>query len=498
MHSTDELSYTPQPRQELLHKTTARQILYGGAVGGGKSHALRWDAYIFCLQNPGCQAYLFRRSLVELRDNHIKFVRSEIPASVADYSETRNALEFKNGSTFNFCYCEKESDVYRYQGSEMHWCGIDEAGQMTPTQLNYLKTRNRLGGWKPSDDHSRERLPRFVMGSNPGGPGHNYLKSIFKTGIEPEKYFQDMEMVDPNNPDDPGWKSVFIPAAMADNKFIDANYAGALGGLPPELAKAYREGDWDAVVGQALHLLSEKEHKLRPFVPPKHWTRFMVIDWGSVSPFSVGWYAVSEGALLKAKGKYPDRWIPTGALVRYAEWYGWNGKPNQGCRNSAPVVARGIIEREEDRNDTMDYRIGDTEMWAQRGGPSVAEWFLNTDGRLILRKSQKDRKRNYSEVLARLSGSPNHLEDGSVSEDPMFFITADCAHFWRTCSSLVLDEVDPEKGPDTKLEDHVYDEVAYALRSRPFVTTEADRFEAEWGEEMRQSRGGLADAYATR
>ena len=161
----DSLDYAPQEKQQLLHSTNARQILYGGAAGGGKSVAIRWDAYMACLQNPGCQAYLFRRTLVELRDNHIKWVRGEIPESLAKYSETKNELVFINGSRLNFCYCEKEGDVHRYQGAEMHWVGIDEAAHLTESQISYLKTRNRLGGWKPEVDTGR--LPRFVMASNP-------------------------------------------------------------------------------------------------------------------------------------------------------------------------------------------------------------------------------------------------------------------------------------------------------------------------------------------
>jgi hypothetical protein len=61
-----------------------------------------------------------------------------------------------------------------------------------------------------------------------------------------------------------------------------------------------------------------------------------------------------------------------------------------------------------------------------------------------------------------------------------------------------LDETDPEKGWDTDQEDHTADEVAYACRSRPFVSTEEDRYMAEHGEEIRQARGLVTDPYATR
>jgi hypothetical protein len=489
------LEYQPQERQKLLHSTVARQILYGGAAGGGKSHSLRWDGIVFCLQNPGCQAYLFRRTMQELYDNHIRKITAELPATLGQYIANKNEFAFTNGSVLRFCYCEKEQDVARYQGAEMHWVGIDEASHLTPYQIHYLKTRNRLGSWKPAQDSLA--LPRFAMASNPGGPGHNYLKMTF-LNHEPETIFPDSEMVDPEDPEDEGWPSIFIPAKMADNAYLDKGYAAAFGGLPPELARALREGDWDAVVGQALHNLRREDHQLRHFEPPRHWTRFMSIDWGTASPFSVGWFCVAEAATLKGKDGWPDRYIQAGAVIMYDELYGWNGKPNQGCRWDAAKVARAIVEREDERGDTMDYRVGDTEMWANRGGPGVAEWFERTDPRLVMQKSQKDRKRNYSEVISRLAGNPRFSEDGEVHDDPMFFATVDCTHFWRTCPPLVLDELDPEKGPETRnQEDHVYDQIAYGLRSRPYLTSEEDRYEIRWGAERDKALGRGGDPYAT-
>lgn len=504
--------YDPQPRQQLLHETVAKQILYGGAAGGGKSHSIRWDLIQACLANPGCKAYLFRRTRTELEQTHIQAIKEELGDLFGTYAETRNSYEFTNGSIIYMCYCEQKKDLSKYLSAEMHIVGIDEASTFDPDMLQFLKTRLRLGKWKPQgeaykpqtvyDSKGNEvgefaRLPRFVMGSNPGGPGHSYLKLTFIDAGPPEKYFHDKEMRDPDNPDDKGWLSIYIPAKIEDNKHLDKDYAASFGGLSPELARAYRKGDWDVVVGAAIHNLDRDRHMLRQFTPPRHWTRFQVIDWGTASPFSVGWYCVSEGAFLEAQQGWQERYLPAGAIIRYREWYGWNGKPNKGCRLPPQKVARGIVERETD--EVMDYRVADNEMWAQKHGPSAMNTFLETDPRLVYRRSIKDRKRNYQEVLSRLAGNEMYMEDGELEEHPMFFCTQNCTHFWRTIPTLQIDEIDHEKGPGDKASDenHVYDEVAYACRSQPYVTTEEDRYMAKYGDEIRKAKGGF-DPYSTR
>ena len=72
--------YDAQPRQLLLHNTNARQILFGGAAGGGKSISGRWYLIYLAVNCPGLQAYIFRRTLTELEANHIRFIRQDLPA----------------------------------------------------------------------------------------------------------------------------------------------------------------------------------------------------------------------------------------------------------------------------------------------------------------------------------------------------------------------------------------------------------------------------------
>src|SRR6202008_4920535 len=44
--------YNPGPAAIPLHAAKERNILYGGAAGGMKSHSTRWDAYRHCFNIP--------------------------------------------------------------------------------------------------------------------------------------------------------------------------------------------------------------------------------------------------------------------------------------------------------------------------------------------------------------------------------------------------------------------------------------------------------------
>ena len=493
-----DLGYVPQARQLLLHSTAVRQIFYGGAAMGGKSYSLLWGEGISrCITCPGLQVYLFRRKYPELEDNHIKYLRM-LPTELGRYHETHKRFEFFNGSMLHTCACEEEKDIKQYQGRNMHVVLIDEATQMTPMQIGYILGWNRIGNYVPPPE-LKHVFPRAVLASNPGGVSHNYLKRKFKIGTHPpEKVFYDEAMKNKNDPSDLGWKTIFIPAFMKDNRYADENYAASFGGLPEELQKAYVDGDWDAIVGAALRDLSKDRHMTRPFTPPRWWTHFMTMDWGTARPFSIGWWVVvgsdSDGAVLKARDGWAEKFLPNGAIVRFREWYGWSGKENEGTRLDSESVARRILEIEKDNGlPAMDFRVADSQMWAQSDGSTPAEKMINLG--VVISPSKKDRKIGYSEVLSRLAGNPILHKSGTPGEYPMMYATSDCVHFWRTLPSLVLDETEPDKGPDTKQEDHVYDEVVYGCRRRPYMTTERDR----WEDEVAEAERGfaLADPYAT-
>jgi hypothetical protein len=169
------------------------------------------------------------------------------------------------------------------------------------------------------------------------------------------------------------------------------------------------------------------------------------LDWGSAAPFSVGWYAVSDGEFL----------APRGAIIKFAEWYGWNGSPNKGLKMSADAVARGVAVRDKDLNAKISYGVADPSIFANNGGPSIAEMMLIANCAWI--RGDNARQAGWEQMRRRLA-----------AVDPLLLFHESCEHTLRTLPYAQHDDKNPED-LDTDAEDHALDETRYAIMSRPGV-----------------------------
>ena len=136
-----ELGYRPTDKQRMFHTSTANEILYGGAAGGGKSYAICWDAFMRCMKYPGTHAYLFRRTYPELKQTLIAKMLSIVPESLGKYRASDYVMELVNGSRIHFCHLSDEGDGLRkYQGAEIHWLYFDELTHFTQGMYEYIRT----------------------------------------------------------------------------------------------------------------------------------------------------------------------------------------------------------------------------------------------------------------------------------------------------------------------------------------------------------------------
>jgi hypothetical protein len=199
-----------------------------------------------------------------------------------------------------------------------------------------------------------------------------------------------------------------------------------------------------------------ERHVIAPRTLPQHWARFRSFDWGSARPFCCHWWAVSDGSM-------PD--IARGALVLYREWYGMRpGEPNVGLKLTAEAVASGIRERELDDPDQPLVGVADPAMFAEDGGPSIAQRMMQ--GGVIFRPAdnkrvpQRGAMGGWDQIRSRLVGD----DDGR----PMVLFFSTARDLIRTLPALQHDDARPED-VDTDMEDHAADSCRYAMMSRPWV-----------------------------
>lgn len=430
----------PGPQTDFL-ASTEQEVLYGGSAGGGKSYAMIADPVRY-LNNPNARMLLVRRSTEELREL-ISVSKQLYPKAIPGikFMERDKTWVAPSGATLWMSYLDRDDDVMRYQGQAFNWIGFDELTQWpTPYPWNYM--RSRLRTTKASG------LPLYMRAtSNPGGPGHQWVK---KTFIDPEKYNHAFWATDTDSGEvitwpkghsregEPLFKRRFIPATLFDNPYLaeDGMYEANLLSLPEHQRRQLLEGDWDINEGAAFPEFSRKLHVVDPYDIPNSWMKFRACDYGYGSYTGVLWFTVT----------------PAEQLVVYREMYV--------SKVTATDLADLILEAEE--GEKIRYGVLDSSLWHNRGdtGPSLAEQMIMKG----CRWRPSDRSKG-----SRVSGKNEihrRLQVDEFTEEPRLVFFNNCTHTISQLPSIPLDKNNPED-VDTNAEDHLYDALRYGIMTRP-------------------------------
>jgi len=415
-----------------------KEVLYGGAAGGGKSFAMLVDLLRYA-SNGNHRALLLRRTLAELTelvDQSRKLYPKAFPGAV--FRESKNTWSFPSGATALFSYVDKDNDVTRYQGQSFTWIGVDELGQYpTPYVWNYLRSRLRT---------TDPEIQTYMRASaNPGGVGGWWLKKMFVDPAIPNEPFWATDIdsgnilrYGPNHPehaDEPLYQRRFIPARLTDNPFLmeSGEYEAMLLSLPEVERRRLLEGDWDVADGAAFSEFDRSVHVVEPFEVPYNWPRLRAADYGYSSPSCVLWGAVD--------------W--DGNIFVYRELYdkGYTGE----------TLAR-IINALEENDPLMQISVLDGACWSKHGtGPSIAESMIRNGVRWI--PADKNRIPGKIELHRRLAIDER-------TDEPKLKIFSTCTNLIRTLPTIPLSKTNSED-VDTKSDDHAYDALRYMCMTRP-------------------------------
>ena len=431
----------PGPQTEFL-AAPEREVLFGGSAGGGKSYAMLADPMRY-FDNKNFAGILFRRTNDELRE--LIWKSQEIyPRAFpgAKWQEKKSQWVFPSGARLWLTYLERDEDVLRYQGQAFSWIGFDEITQYpTPFAFDYM--RSRLRSTDPS-------LPLSVRATtNPGGPGHGWVKRMFIDPSPPNTAFPAKDINTGENliyppthekAGQPLFYRRFIPASLYDNPYLsnDGAYEANLLALPEMQRRQLLEGDWAIADGAAFPEFRPHSHVVEPFEIPDTWRRFRSCDYGYSSYSAVHWFAIDPA--------YET-------LVVYRELYV--------SKHTGKDLAKAVLEQE--RGERIDYGVLDSSCWHQRGqvGPSIAEEMIA----MGCRWRPSDRTNG-----ARINGKNRFHEVLKIDEET----GTPGIVFFNNCRQIIADlpviPADPRGGEDINpkyASDHAYDSVRYGIMSRP-------------------------------
>ena len=429
------------PQTEFL-ASSEREVLFGGAAGGGKSLGLLADPLRY-FGNSNFNGLILRRTNDELRELIWKS-RELYPLAYpgAKWQEKKSQWVFPSGARLWLTYLEREEDVLRYQGQAFSYIGFDELTQHpTPFAWNYMRSRLRT---------TDPDLPVYMRATtNPGGPGHQWVKKMFIDPSPPNTPFSatDLEtgnpLTYPKGHEKEGqalFYRRFIPAKLKDNPHLynEGTYEANLLSLPEMQRRQLLEGDWAIAEGAAFGEFRQKDHVIDPFEIPSEWRKFRSCDYGYSSFSAVHWFTIDPAY---------------DTLIVYRELYL--------SKHTGRDLAKAILHAE--RGETIDYGILDSSCWHNRGqiGPSIAEEMI-AEG---CRWRPSDRSAG-----ARVAGKNRLHELLKLDEDTGIPGIV----FFENCRQIIADlpviPSDPKGGDDIDgryKSDHTYDSVRYGIMSRP-------------------------------
>ncbi len=426
------LGFTPNagPQTRFLTLPDANlDVLYGGAAGGSKSTSLLMYAIRSCVRYPGLQTFWFRKSFPELEQSVLELLAryNYARALGARWNSSKYVLRFPNGSYLRFAHAKNVPEAMALLSAEINLLILDERTTMPPDVVDRLYTRVRSG--VPT-------VPCLGVrsGTNPGGIGHTRVKTDY---VEATNHGAEEIAEDAN-----GRRRIFIQARLTDTPQLDPGYARSFDGLGEQLAKAYKEGDWDVVAGMMFGEWRYDQHVVPPWTLPPSWRRIRGVDYGYAAPFAVVWAAVDNDGRLWF---YRD--LQRSLVID---------------EDQAGLIA------EAEAGEHITWTPADPSMWARKGENAKSPADVYAENGVHLTPAVNDRIIGWRRIHSYLANGPACEIHRAMGWErcPMMHVFSTCADIIRLLPALPHATTGNPEDADTKADDHIPDALRYAVMSQ--------------------------------
>lgn len=222
--------FQPTPKQDEFLKAVFsgqyRNLLYGGAIRGGKTYVGLAALILLCKIYPGSRWAVIRTDRNTLKKNVLPvYYKIRPPKFEQSFNHSELTATFVNGSQILFVpeSIKDDPELDKFKGFEANGFLLEEMNELQ--EKTYYKCIERAGSWIMDP-----MPPILVLGTC--NPSQTWVKT---------KFYDPYMLGNLKAP------NFYLPAKITDNPYVPQSYLDSLKeSLPEELYQRFVDGDWNA------------------------------------------------------------------------------------------------------------------------------------------------------------------------------------------------------------------------------------------------------------
>ena len=291
--ASTKVFFEPFPKQEefieAVFSGKYRNLLYGGAIRGGKTYVGLAVLILLCKIYPASRWAVVRTDRNTLKKNVLPvYFKVRPPHFEQSFNYSELTATFTNGSQILFVpeSIKDDPELDKFKGFEANGFLLEEMNELQ--EKTYYKCIERAGSWIMDP-----MPPILILGTC--NPSQTWVKNKF---------------YDPYMAGTIKAPNFYLPAKITDNPHVPESYLISLKeSLPEEIYERFVEGNWDAsddiqqlINWKTIHLCKERKHSTDELVT-------LGVDVGRYGP-DKSVFVVMKGPNIIDLQEFPQTSVP--------------------------------------------------------------------------------------------------------------------------------------------------------------------------------------------